>query len=80
MSSSEAVAAGMALRRTAPGLLLEETIALADTVAESSPGAIRAIKRLIRAPHAGWVTAAREREDAAFAKLLGLTDPNRLDA
>ena len=71
MSAEEAVDSGIALRRVAPRLLMAETMTLAKSVAAGSPDALRAIKRLIRAPHAPLVAAARAREDEAFAELLG---------
>jgi enoyl-CoA hydratase/carnithine racemase len=71
VSAEEAVDAGIALRRVAPELLMGETMSLARSVAEGSPDALRAIKRLMLASQAPLVAAARAREDKAFAELLG---------
>ncbi len=72
LTADEAVASGIALRRAVPGQLMAETMTLAKDIARGSPEALRAIKRLIRAPHAPLIAAARAREDQAFAELFGL--------
>jgi enoyl-CoA hydratase/carnithine racemase len=71
LSADEAVEAGIALRRVPTGQLMAETMTLANRIAEGSPEALRAIKRLILASQAPLIAAAREREDRAFAELLG---------
>jgi enoyl-CoA hydratase/carnithine racemase len=71
MSADEAVEAGFALRRVAHSSLMGETMTFAKAVAANSADALRAIKRLILASQAPLVAAARAREDAAFAELLG---------
>jgi enoyl-CoA hydratase/carnithine racemase len=71
VSAAEAVEAGIALRRVEHGSLMSEIMTLANEVATGSADALRAIKRLIRASQAPLVAAARAREDAAFAELLG---------
>ncbi len=71
ISADEAVEAGIALRRVAHTELMVETMTLAKNVAAGSPDALRSIKRLMRASQAALVAAARDREDAAYAELLG---------
>lgn len=74
VTAEEAVTSGVALRRVAPEALVAETMALARTVAAGSPQSLRAIKALILASHADALAAARRREDAAFAALVGSVD------
>jgi enoyl-CoA hydratase/carnithine racemase len=71
VTAPEAVEAGIALASVAPGALLEETMALARTIAAQPPDAVGAIKRLMLAGRRDAVAGARCREDAAFAELLG---------
>jgi len=66
-----AVECGIALRACPAETLLDETMTLAKQIAGHPPDAVRAIKRLMLAAQAPLVAAAREREDAAFAELLG---------
>ena len=51
--------------------MLDEALALASRVAAAPLDALMAAKRLLLATRNPEVTAAREREDAAFAALLG---------
>ncbi len=74
VSAAEAVEYGIALRRVAPEVLMDETLALARAVAAGSPESLRAIKALLLASQADAVAAARGREDAAFARLVGSAD------
>ena len=50
-------------------------MALAEQVAAAKLPALRAIKATMLAGRDAAVTAAREREDAAFAEVLGLARP-----
>ncbi len=67
---AEAVASGLALRTCPDGTVLEETLALARTIASFPPHATRQIKRLMLAGRGTAVADARRREEAAFAALF----------
>ena len=71
VGAQEAVDAGIALRACPADALVGEAMALAKQIAGHPPDAVRAIKRLMLVTQAPLVAAAREREDAAFAELLG---------
>ena len=71
MGADEAVAAGIALAHYPAALLLDETLAVAGAIAAAPIEAVMASKRLLLATRRPEVTAARGREDAAFAELLG---------
>ena len=71
MTAEEAVDAGLALAQFPGESLLEETLAVARTIAAMPPDAVRASKRLLLATRNPDVSAAREREDAGFVELLG---------
>jgi enoyl-CoA hydratase/carnithine racemase len=71
VSADEAVDSGIALRVVASDSMMIETLELAHRIASGSPQALRAIKQLIRAAESSQITAARTREDEAFARLLG---------
>jgi enoyl-CoA hydratase/carnithine racemase len=71
LGAQEAVDAGIALARVPAASLMAETMALAGAIAAQPPGAVQAIKRLLLASRRDAVAAARSREDAAFAELLG---------
>ena len=71
VTSEEAVEYGIALRRCSPDVLMAETMATARQIAAGAPAATAAIKELLLASQASLVAATREREDAAFAHLLG---------
>jgi enoyl-CoA hydratase/carnithine racemase len=71
VSGPEAVELGVALACVPAARLLDETLALASRVAAAPLDALMAAKRLLLATRNPEVTAAREREDAAFAALLG---------
>jgi enoyl-CoA hydratase/carnithine racemase len=71
LDAAGAVDAGLALRCVARAELLDEAHAIARRLAELSPASLAATKRLVRA---GWIDAAqaaRVREEAVFATLLG---------
>jgi enoyl-CoA hydratase/carnithine racemase len=72
LSAEEAVGLGIALRAVPAADLLEEALALAGQVAANPLPALRAIKAALLAGRNPAVTAARAREDAAFAQVLGL--------
>jgi enoyl-CoA hydratase/carnithine racemase len=72
LSADEAVDCGIALRVVPPERLLAEALALAGTIAAAPLPALRAIKATMLAGRADAVAAARGREEAAFARFLGL--------
>jgi enoyl-CoA hydratase/carnithine racemase len=71
VTAPEAVDLGMALRVCAEGTALTETVALATRIAAHPRAATRSITRLLRAGQQDLVRAANQREQAAFAQLLG---------
>jgi len=71
ISAEEAVAAGIALRVCADVALMEEAQALAVDIASKPLPSVMATKALIVAAERDGIAAARRREDAAFAELLG---------
>ena len=71
VSATDAVELGVALAQVPTERLLDETLALARSVAAAPLDALVAAKRLMLATRNPDVSAAREREDAAFAELLG---------
>ncbi len=74
MTAPEAVDAGVALAHFPAASLLEETLRVARTIAAMPTGAVMASKRLLLATRNAEVSAARHREDAGFAELLGTAD------
>jgi enoyl-CoA hydratase/carnithine racemase len=62
---------GLALQVCATADLVGETRALAERIAAGPLPSLMATKRLLLAGQADAVVAARQREDAAFASLLG---------
>jgi enoyl-CoA hydratase/carnithine racemase len=71
MGARDAVDAGIALAHFPGASLLEETLAVAAAIAAAPVEAVMASKRLLLATRRAQVTAARDREDAAFVELLG---------
>jgi enoyl-CoA hydratase/carnithine racemase len=71
VSADEAVELGLALRVCDEGSTLAETVALAARIAAHPRNATRAITSLMRAGQRDLVLAANQREQAAFAQLLG---------
>jgi enoyl-CoA hydratase/carnithine racemase len=71
LGAAEAVDAGLALAHYPSESLLTETLAVAAVIAAAPLGAVMASKRLLLATRRVEVTAARDREDAAFVELLG---------
>jgi enoyl-CoA hydratase/carnithine racemase len=72
LSADEAVAAGIALRVVPDSRVVDEALALAGRIATAPLPALRAIKATMLAGRADAVSAARAREEAAFARLLNL--------
>lgn len=72
LTASDAVEHGIALRVVPAADLLDDALALAEQVAAAPLPALRAIKATMLATRDADVTAARAREDAAFAQVLGL--------
>jgi len=70
VTAEEAVACGLALRTCPDGTVLDETLALARTIAGFPPHATRQIKRLMLAGRGPAVAEARRREESAFAALF----------
>ena len=72
LSADEAVECGVALRAVPADELVPEALALATAIAAAPLVALRAIKATMLAGRADAVAAARAREEAAFAQVLGL--------
>ncbi len=72
LSAEEAVEAGIALRVVPAADLLDRALGLATRIAAAPLPALRAIKGTMLAGRADAVSAARRREEAAFARLLDL--------
>ncbi len=70
-SGAECVEMGLAWRLCEPDALMPETMAAARILAGKPIASLVASKRTIVAGHRDAVAAARERENAAFAELLG---------
>jgi enoyl-CoA hydratase/carnithine racemase len=71
VSADEAVELGIALRACPEGTVLNETVALAARIAAHPRAATRAITTMMRAGQRDAVHAANQREQGAFAQLLG---------
>jgi enoyl-CoA hydratase/carnithine racemase len=71
LEASDAVEYGFAFEVMPDGELPSRAMALATSIAEAPLDSLRAIKQTMVAPLRDGVAAAREREDAAFASLLG---------
>jgi len=71
IGADEAVELGMALRVCPEGMVVDETVALASRIAAHPRAATRAITALMREGQRDLVRAANQREQAAFARLLG---------
>jgi enoyl-CoA hydratase/carnithine racemase len=72
LSAEEAVECGIALRAVPPDDLLPQAMALAERIAAAPLPALREIKATMLAGRTDAVRAARAREEAAFARVLGL--------
>jgi enoyl-CoA hydratase/carnithine racemase len=75
LDATQAVEYGIALEQCPDAEVLERAMALAREIATAPLGSLRAIKGTMLATHRDEVLAARAREDAAFAALLGLPAP-----
>jgi enoyl-CoA hydratase/carnithine racemase len=71
ITAEEAVRCGLALRACPAETLLETARGIAREIASKPLASLVATKELITAPRREEVRRAREREDAAFARLLG---------
>lgn len=75
LDAEEAGALGVALRTAPAASAVDEALASAAEVAANPLTALRAIKATVLAGRNPAVTAARRREDAAFARAFGLPEP-----
>ncbi len=71
LTAPDAVDAGVALASFPAASLLDETLTVARAIAAMPTAAVMASKRLLLATRNAEVSAARRREDAGFAELLG---------
>jgi enoyl-CoA hydratase/carnithine racemase len=71
LSAEEAVASGLALRVVPGDRLLEETLEVAHRIAAMPVNALVETKRLVVAARQHAIMAARAREDATFARMVG---------
>ena len=78
LTADDAVECGLALRAVEPDALLTETMELAERIARMPVSSLVETKRLVLAGRIDAVRAARAREDAAFAHMVG--GPANLEA
>jgi enoyl-CoA hydratase/carnithine racemase len=78
ITADDAVACGLALRAVGPDALMAETMELAARIARQPVSSLQETKRLVVAGRIDAVRAARAREDAAFARMVG--GPANLEA
>jgi enoyl-CoA hydratase/carnithine racemase len=71
ITAEEAVACGLALHAVEPDALLPETMDLAYRIAAMPVSSLVETKRLVLAGRIDAVRAARRREDASFARMVG---------
>lgn len=71
ISAERCVEMGLATRMVEDDRLMEETLALADTIAAMPVTSLVATKRLLTAPRLEAINRARERENSAFERLIG---------
>ena len=76
IDADQAVAAGLALRVCAEGTVVDETLALARSIATFPAPATRRIKRLMMEARRPAIEAARVREESAFAALFADPEAN----
>jgi enoyl-CoA hydratase/carnithine racemase len=69
-----ALSMGLAFRRCADDVLLDETMAVATQIASMPVSSLVATKQLMLAGRLDAVRAARAREDAEFERLVGSPD------
>ena len=78
LTADDAVECGLALRAVEPDALLTETMGLAERIARMPVSSLVETKRLVLAGRIDAIRAARAREDAAFAHMVG--GPANLEA
>ena len=78
VSAEEALAMGLVWRVCEPEALLDETRRHAAVLAAKPISSLVAVKRTMTEPRRAGIAAARERENAAFAELMG--GPANLEA
>jgi enoyl-CoA hydratase/carnithine racemase len=78
VSAEEALAMGLVWRVCEPDDLLPEALRHAEVLAAKPVASLVAVKRAMTAPLRAEIEAARERENAAFAELMG--GPANLEA
>ena len=78
ITADDAVECGLALRVVEPDALLDETMDVARRIAGMPVASLVETKRLVVAGRIDAVRAARAREDAAFARMVGA--PANLEA
>jgi enoyl-CoA hydratase/carnithine racemase len=71
LQSDDAVACGLAWKRVPDEELLSATFAITDEIARMPTISLVESKRLVLAAKSERIQAARDREDAAFARLVG---------
>jgi enoyl-CoA hydratase/carnithine racemase len=71
LSADEAVACGLALRVAEPGQALDDAMAVARQLGALSVDSLQTTKRLMVAGRLDAGRAARQREDAEFARMVG---------
>lgn len=71
VSAPELVELGLAIEVSAPGQVVDKTVALATRIASHPHAATRAITSLLRAARRDAVLEANRREQGAFGRLLG---------
>lgn len=74
LSAEEAVACGLAWKVSAPESLLDDTMEVARKIGTMPVDSLQTTKRLMVAGRLDAVRAAREREDAEFARMVGSED------
>jgi enoyl-CoA hydratase/carnithine racemase len=78
VSAAEALEMGLVWRVSAPDDLLDEARRHAEVLAAKPISSLVAVKRTMTEPRRAGIAAARERENAAFAELMG--GPANLEA
>jgi enoyl-CoA hydratase/carnithine racemase len=73
LSAAEALACGLAWRVVPADELMDATMAVADEIAAMPVASLVATKQLVLAARLDAIRAARTREDAAFARMVGAT-------
>jgi enoyl-CoA hydratase/carnithine racemase len=76
ISAAEAVASGLALAAVPDAEVLPRTLELATRIAAQPLGALMGTKRVVIAGRIDAIRAARAREDAAFAAMMGAGSEN----